>query len=206
MTDLDRALADITAMRRQMTQATMFRGYGPAALAATGVVAMLGAAMQAVWIDVPVQNFSSYLVLWMLVAMAAVAIIVIEAVRRSTQEHSGLADDMLKAAAEQFLPAALAGVLLTAVIATQVPQAIWMLPGLWQIVLSLGVAAACNSLPRPMIAVSLWYLGCGVACLAYTQGGAALSPWAMGVPFGVGQILSAVLLKFCFGGDDGEAS
>jgi hypothetical protein len=193
MSDLDRALADISAMRRQMTQATLFRGYGPAALAATGG-----------WIAAPLQEFASYLALWTLVATAAIAIIAIEAVRRSSQEHGGLADDMLKAAAEQFLPAALAGVLLTAVIGARVPDAIWMLPGLWQIVLSLGVAAACTSLPRPMIAVSLWYLGCGLACLVFASDGAALSPWAMGLPFGIGQILSAVLLKHSFGGDDGE--
>ncbi len=204
MSDLDRALADISAMRRQMTQATLFRGYGPAALAATGGVAMLGAAMQAAWIAAPLREFASYLVLWTLVAIAAIAIIAIEAIRRSSQAHGGLADDMLKAAAEQFLPAALAGVLLTAVIGTQVPDAIWMLPGLWQIVLSLGIAAACTSLPRPMIVVSLWYLGCGLACLVYASGAAALSPWAMGIPFGVGQMLAAVLLKQCFGGDDDE--
>jgi hypothetical protein len=204
MSDLDRALADISAMRRQMTQATLFRGYGPAALAATGGVAMLGAAMQATWVPAPLQEFASYVVLWTLVAIAAIAIIAIEAVRRSTQEHGGLADDMLKAAAEQFLPAALAGVLLTAVIGSKVPDAIWMLPGLWQIVLSLGVAAACTSLPRPMIAVSLWYLCCGLACLTYASGTLALSPWAMGLPFGIGQVMAAVLLKHCFGGDNGE--
>ena len=35
MRDLDRALADITAIRSQMARGTEFRGYGPVTMAAT---------------------------------------------------------------------------------------------------------------------------------------------------------------------------
>jgi hypothetical protein len=79
-----------------------------------------------------------------------------------------------------------------------------MLPGLWQILFSLGVFASCRSLPRPMLAVAIWYLACGLACLVLAKGAYALSPWAMGVPFLVGQMLAAILLKHSFGGGDGE--
>jgi hypothetical protein len=205
MTELDRALADITAMRRQLSHATLFRGFGPAALAMTGAVAALGGVMQGILIPDPVRDVASYLVLWTLVATAAVVIIGLEAVRRASQEHGGLADDMLKAAARQFLPAGLAGVLLTGVIVTRAPEVIWMLPGLWQIILSLGVAAAAASLPRPMIVVCLWYLACGLACLVVATRGDVLSPWAMAAPFAIGQALSALLLKYSFGGGDDEA-
>jgi len=41
------------------------------------------------------------------------------------------------------------------------PQSLWMLPGLWQIVFSLGVLASRRSLPRPMFAAGVWYLGAG---------------------------------------------
>jgi hypothetical protein len=34
--DLDKALADISTIRSQIAAGTAFRGYGPAALAATG--------------------------------------------------------------------------------------------------------------------------------------------------------------------------
>ena len=205
MTELDQALANITAIRQQMARGTLFRGYGPAALATSGLLAMGAALAQHAWLPAPLQDIGAYLSLWVAVALASTVLIASEAVRRSQQAHGGLADDMLKASAEQFLPAALVGVLLTAVITQKVPQIMWTLPGLWQIVLSLGIAAACTSLPRPMMAISLWYLGCGLACLVYANDGHALSPWAMGVPFGVGQLLAAGLLKHCFGGDDEHA-
>jgi hypothetical protein len=111
---------------------------------------------------------------------------------------------MLRAAAGDFLPSAVGGMLLTAVLVRFAPSSLWMLPGLWQILFSLGVFASCRSLPRPMIATAVWYLVAGLACLALARGTQALSPWAMGLPFGLGQFLAAYLLRKSFGGGDGE--
>ena len=116
-----------------------------------------------------------------------------------------MSSDMLRAAAEQFVPAAVAGVLVTLVLTQTAEATLWMLPGLWQILISLGVFASCRSLPRPMIAVAIWYLGCGLACLVLAVGEHALSPLAMGVPFFVGQMLSALIINRSFGGGHGEA-
>jgi hypothetical protein len=41
MSDLHNALGDISNIRKQMARSTQFRGYGPATLAGTGVVALL---------------------------------------------------------------------------------------------------------------------------------------------------------------------
>jgi hypothetical protein len=112
---------------------------------------------------------------------------------------------MLRAAAESFLPAGAAGVLLTLVLLHSAADELWMLPGLWQILFSLGVFASCRSLPRPMIAVALWYLGSGIGCLALANGSDGLSPWLMGVPFFGGQLLAAALLKQTSGAGDGES-
>ena len=47
MDDLNKALGDISSIRRQVARSTEFRGYGPATLAATGGIAVLAAASQA---------------------------------------------------------------------------------------------------------------------------------------------------------------
>jgi hypothetical protein len=204
MQDLHRALADIAEIRGQMARGTVFRGYGPAALVVTGGLAVLAALAQAVFIPDPAADILRYLALWVATAVAAVIIVGAEAVRRSRRVHSGLADDMIQAAAEQFLPAAVTGALLTFVLLRFAPDALWMLPGLWQLVYSLGVFASCRSLPRSMTAVAVWYLATGLACVAFASGSQAFSPWAMGLPFGVGQVLAAVLLQRSDGGHDGE--
>jgi hypothetical protein len=46
MRDLDKALADILAIRSQIAAGTAFRGYGPATVAATAGVALITAILQ----------------------------------------------------------------------------------------------------------------------------------------------------------------
>ena len=43
MSDLNKALGDISSIRRQMARSTEFRGYGPATLCATGLIAVMAA-------------------------------------------------------------------------------------------------------------------------------------------------------------------
>jgi hypothetical protein len=49
----------------------------------------------------------------------------------------------------------------------------------------------------------VWYLVTGLSCLAFASGAAALSPLAMGIPFGFGQLFAAALI-YRVGGDDGR--
>ena len=203
MLDLDRALTDIRAMKSQLARGTEFRGYGPATFAVTGVLALMAAWTQDRWIDDPANDVLAYVGLWAATAILSAVIIGIEVVTRSRRVHSGLADEMVLAAAEQLLPAMVTGALLTFVVMRFAPQSAWMLPGLWQIVLSLGVFASCRSLPAPLFAVGVWYLATGLACLAFANGEHAFSAWAMGAPFGVGQFLTALLIHL-IGVPDGE--
>jgi hypothetical protein len=112
---------------------------------------------------------------------------------RTRRIHSGLSSEMLRMAVEQFLPSAVAGLLVTIVLLRYVPNATWMLPGLWQVIFALGIFSSCRFLPRPMIAAGAWYLLTGLSCLAM-GGSLALSPWAMGISYGAGQLLVAVVL------------
>jgi hypothetical protein len=112
---------------------------------------------------------------------------------RTRRIHSGLADEMIRMAMEQFLPSVGAGALITLVLVRYVPAALWMLPGIWQIIFSLGVFSSCRFLPRPVAAVGAWYLLMGLTCIALGDS-RALSPWAMGIPYGAGQLLVAWIL------------
>jgi len=202
MKDLERALADITAIRSQLARGSEFRGYGPVTVAATGLLALLAAALQALFLPDPAGNPLGYLGLWVGMAVVAVALTGGEMIARTRRIHGGFADDMLYAAVEQFVPAGVAGTLLTVVLYRFAPQSLWMLPGLWQLVFSLGVFASCRSLPRGMFAVGVWYLVAGLATLALSAS-APFSPLAM-VPFGVGQLLMALVIWRATGEHDGQ--
>jgi hypothetical protein len=195
MNDLNKALGDISSIRRQVARTTEFRGYGPATLAATGGIAILAAAAQALWLPDPVNRIPAYLAIWISTALVSSALIGVQTVTRAHRMHSGMADEMIRMAVEQFLPAAGVGALMTIVLVRFAPSVLWMLPGLWQVIFSLGVFSSCRFLPRPMVAAGAWYLLTGLICitLADTR---ALSPWVMGIPFGAGQLLVAGILFF----------
>ena len=205
MRDLDKALTDIRAMRSQIARGTEFRGYGPVTVALTGLLAMAAAWVQSQWIETPTQAVGDYLGLWIATAALSVIVIGMEVITRSRRIHSELAEEMILAAVWQLLPAMAAGVLLTFVLMQYAPESLWLLPGLWQIILSLGVFASCRSLPAPLVLCALWYLATGLACLAWAQNELALSPWAMGAPFGIGQLLAAALLQIVGAGDEEDA-
>jgi hypothetical protein len=195
MNDLNRALGDISSIRRQMARSTEFRGYGPATLAATGVFAIAASAAQTRWLVDPANHISTYLSIWIATAVLSAALIGTQMLTRSRRMHSEMADEMIRMAVEQFLPSVGAGALITLVIVRFVPTTVWMLPGIWQVVFSLGVFSSCRFLPRPMAAAGVWYLLTGLFCIALADG-RALSPWAMGIPYGAGQLLVAGILHF----------
>ena len=73
MSDLDKALADIITIRSQIAAGTAFRGYGPAAVAATGGVALLTAVLQYVLLTDPTDHPLTFLVGWALAAAVSQA-------------------------------------------------------------------------------------------------------------------------------------
>jgi hypothetical protein len=195
MDDLNKALGDISSIRRQVARSTEFRGYGPATLASTGVIALLAAGAQTLWLPDPANHISAYLGIWIWTALLSAALIGGQMYTRTRRIHSEMADEMIRMAVEQFLPSVGAGLLITIVLVRYAPTVLWMLPGVWQVIFSLGVFSSCRFLPRLVAAAGVWYLLTGMICIALADV-RSLSPWAMGIPYGLGQLLVAGILLF----------
>ena len=204
MSDLDKALADISAIRSQLAAGTAFRGYGPAAIAATSAVALITSILQYLFLDDPTHNPLTFLSGWAAAAALSGAMIWTEMVARTRRHHSGLADTMLYQALEQFLPAGIAGVLLAVTLWKFAPETLWLLPGLWQVLTSLGVFASVRSLPRTVALAGGWYFVAGFVVLVLASHSHALSPWTMGIPFVIGQALMSAIIYFASGESDAE--
>ena len=204
MRDLDKALADIITIRSQLAAGTAFRGYGPAAIAATSGTALATAVLQYLFLADPTKNPLTFFLGWGAAATLSVAMIWIEMLLRTRRHHSGLADAMLYQAVEQFLPAGTAGGLLALMLWKFAPETLWLLPGLWQILTSLGVFASVRALPRTVAFAGGWYFVAGFVVLVFASQSRALSPWTMGLPFVIGQALMAAILYFAPKDSDGE--
>jgi hypothetical protein len=192
--ELREALTQITEIRLQLARTEVFRGYRAMPVAFSGGVALLAAVIQAVTIADPMLQIGPYLALWIGAAVVSGLAAGLEMIVRARNATSPLTRELTWLALEQFCPCLLAGALLTVVLVRAAPASLWMLPGLWQIVYSLGIFASCRLLPRATFWVAVFYLGTGLAILAVGPGDAALSPWTMGLPFGAGQLLAAAVL------------
>lgn len=194
--ELREALTQISEIRSRMAQAETFRGYRSATVGFSGVLALSAATMQFLWIPEPTKQIAAYLALWIGAAAIAVVTTAIELSLRCYRSASPLRNQLTWLAVEQFAPCLVAGALLTYALVSFAPETLWMLPGLWAILFGLGVFASCRLLPRQTIWVGAYYIASGVICLALARGDAALSPWAMVSPFGIGQLLTAGILYF----------
>jgi hypothetical protein len=190
--ELREALTQITEIRHQLARTEVFRGYRAMPVAFSGVVGLLAALVQAVTISEPIVQIVPYLMIWIGAAVVSAFAAGLEMVIRARNSASPLTRELTWLALEQFCPSLVAGALVTIVLLRAVPDGLWMLPGLWQILYSLGIFASCRLLPKPTFWVAVFYLGSGLAVLA--QGEAALGPWSMGLPFAIGQLLAALVL------------
>jgi len=200
MKDLQQALSEIHSIRTQVARGTEFHGYGPASIAASGILALAVAAAQTQWMAKSAKaDLAIWLGVWAGTAVVSVFLTGLETFVRAQRVHLGFAKEMVQSAVAQFLPAVMVGFLLAVVMMRVAPQECWMLPGLWELIFSLGVFASCRFLPRQMFAVGVWYLAAGLFCLVAGSATRSLSPWTMGIPFGVGQLLVAAVLQFRYG-------
>ncbi|MBI4724305.1 MAG: hypothetical protein HY765_04785 [Rhodomicrobium sp.] len=196
MSDLEQALADITHIKSQLAAGTMFRGFGPMVIAATASLAAATSAAQLIWVETLAGSAERLLTCWIVTAVVCAVLIATEMIARSRRHHGGLSTAMILNAIEQFLPAGFAGCVVAAVFFTFAPDGLWLLPGLWQILVALGLFAALRSLPRAAIFAGAWYFLAGAFVLIIASQSRTVSPLMMGVPFAIGQSLLAAVLHF----------
>ena len=192
--DLSNALDQISEIRRQMARTHVFRGYRAPTTAATGLAALLAAAVQPFVIPRPWLNLPAYLTLWCGLALLSAVIFATGMVLRCRRLASPLQNERTLDAVERFIPSLVTGAILTVVYLRFLTEHMWMLPGLWAICFSLGLFASRTLLPHGITFVAGYYTIAGCLSLIYARGPHAFSPWAMGLTFGVGQLLCAAVL------------
>ncbi len=133
-------------------------------------MALLAAGLQSLTVQDPVQQINSYLGLWIGAAVISTMSAVVEMGIRARHATSPLTRELTLLAMEQFCPCLVAGALLTLVLVHAATESVWMLPGLWQVLYSLGIFASGRLLPRSMFGVAVFYLMTGLGSLALMQG------------------------------------
>ena len=192
--ELHEALEQISAIRGHLVTAETFRGYRAVPAAATGVVALLAALAQPTLAGDPVVQPVWYVMLWVGAAVLCAAGVGAQMLHGYLNCASAHRRATTRIVVGQLLPSLTTGALLTWILTWRHPDLVALLPGLWAMLVSLGVFASRRHLPRTIGWVGLYYLVCGAAILHYLPGREALAPWVMGATFGVGQLAAAMVL------------
>ncbi|MGE3172560.1 MAG: hypothetical protein AB7O97_08015 [Planctomycetota bacterium] len=183
--ELRDAFDQISTIRTQLAATDRLRGLRALPVALSGGLALLAAMAQALWIPDPLRAPLPWLVLWIGAATISALAAALEIARRVRESGSRLSVANAVLAVQQFTPCLVVGAIVTTFVALRLPELLWLLPGLWQLVFGLGNLAAVRLLPPPAFAVGAWYLATGA--LSLWLGEAALQPWVMGLPFALGQ-------------------
>lgn len=201
MSDIERALAELSDIRAQLATATRFRGYAPELLVGIAMIAALLMAAQYAWPDSLAATDLQHVLVWgALLALSNIAI-AMEAITRSRHRHGGMAQAMLGSALRVQLPAGMVCLVIALAICCFAPETAWIVPGIWLMMIGIVAFASQPILPKPIVWAGLWYslAGAVVIVLAGAQG--RLSGWMMGAPLIVGHLMIAWTLKY-----EGEAS
>jgi hypothetical protein len=201
--ELREALDSIATIRRRMAETEVFRGYRALPVAVSAVLAVSAGFLQPVVVPRPDRDLPGYVALWSAVAFLSVAAAGLAMFLRDRVAGTSLTRPVTWLAVGQFVPCLVAAAAVTAVVVRVAPEVGWALPGLWQVFFSQGVFASCRLLPRAAFAVGAFYLVAGIVTLVLARGPDALSPWAMAVPFGVGQLAAAAVLYWTLERTDG---
>src|SRR5258706_3604114 len=162
------ALSQISEIRQQIAKTQVFRGYRSATVAFPAAVALVAAGLQRVVAPDPLHSIRAYLILWLAAAVVSILVIAAEMIHRG--RRSPLQAQVTVLAVELFLPCLVAGAMLTYVLFRFATQALWMLPGLWAILFSLGAYASSRLLPRATFWAAGVYLIAGGLFLMYAKG------------------------------------
>jgi hypothetical protein len=199
--DLSEALEQIDTIHAHLARGEQYRGYRPLALALSGLAGLLAALLQP--LVVPEADGSAFVVYWLLVALGCAVLAGATTLLGYLLHQDGFGRRQTRIVVRQFLPCLVAGAVVTAALVRPERRdwAVSLLPGLWALLFGLGTVASLPYLPRLAGLVATWYLLAGVVLL-HVAGGPVPSGWSVGLPFGLGQLLAALVLVTARRGED----
>jgi hypothetical protein len=190
--ELRDAIDRISAIHSQLAATGQLRSLRALPVAFSGLLAIAAALLQPFLVGDPLQSPAAYALHWCSAAIASATVAAVATAQGVWRHRDALGPANARHALVQFLPCLLVGAFVTWFVVVRLPQQLWLLPGLWQLLFGLGNLAAHRLLPAPAVLVGVAFLATGACCLWF--GERALDPWAMGLPFAGGQLALAAIL------------
>jgi hypothetical protein len=192
VSDVGRALEQIAEIHQHLAKGEIYRGWRSLPVASSGLVGIAAATWQsAASRPIDPWNFTVY---WLAVGAFALLVGCSEIGWHYIARATATERRRSRQVVGQFLPALVAGAVVTGALVRLSPALAALLPGLWALFFGVGIFSARPYVPRASGFVALYYWTAGLLLLWVSQGIDLLSPWAVGGTFGFGQLLAAAVL------------
>ena len=188
MSDVEQAIAQIADIRARLAASSRFRGYAPESVAILGLLSAVLTAMQVLWPDRFAASGVQLVRDWGLLLAGGCLCIAAEAVLRTLRANDGMASPALLTALRVVIPSTVMAASVCAAVIVYAPQACWIVPGTWQMLIGLAVFSSYPFMPRRIAWPGTWFMISGAAGLFLAGRQGDLSPLQVGVPFVVGHV------------------
>lgn len=191
--DLTNALDRIEEIHAQIAKAEVFRGYRPIPVAVAGAIGLLAGWLQP---RLVASGDDGTAFLWYWLCVAALNVVLIGGVVgvAHLRERDPFARRQTRRVVGQFVPCLVAGAAVSLTLPALDPGLVRLLPGIWALLLGLGIFASRPYLARATGWVALFFLLAGTALLAFPTSDLARLGALHGTVFGVGLLAAAVVL------------
>jgi hypothetical protein len=191
--EIQEALEQLDEIHHQVSRSSHYRGYRSVLTALVGGLALLAALLQPRWVHE--GEPLTFVFFWVGVAALGAALPLGHILYHYLAHEGALERRKTRLVVGQFLPCVFAGAFLTISICQLNESMIVVLPGLWSILFALGIYASKPYLPNAIQWMAgSFFLG-GILLLSLIPSGSSLSPWGMGLDFGLGMFLGALVLR-----------
>lgn len=191
--DLTNALDRIEEIHAQIAKGEVFRGYRPIPVAVAGAIGLLAGWLQP---RLLASGDDGTAFLWYWLCVAALNVVLIGGVVgvAHLRERDPFARRHTRRVVGQFVPCLAAGAAVSLALPALDPGLVRLLPGIWALLLGLGIFASRPYLARATGWVALFFLLAGSALLAFPTADLARLGTLHGTVFGVGLLAAAVVL------------
>lgn len=191
--DLTNALDRIEEIHAQIAKGEVFRGYRPIPVAGAGAIGLLAGWLQSRVLPAG-DDGTGFLWYWMSVAALNVLLIGGVIGAGHLREPDPFARRHTRQVVGQFVPCLAAGAAVSLTLPALDPGLVRLLPGIWALLLGLGIFASRPYLARATGWVALFFVLAGTALLAFPTPDLARLGGRNGAVFGLGLLAAAVVL------------
>lgn len=188
------ALEQILEIHTHLAKSEIFRGYRATQTMCIGIAALVFAIIQAQFFKP--SDAVSFVKSWIIFGTGIVIWVGSNLLYQYIVNENSLKRYQTIIVARQFLPSLVAGFILTFIMITIGEKGVIFLPGIWSLLFGLGLISMLPYLPKLVMGVGAFYLVAGSLLVYIVRFGMSLSPWGMGLTFGLGNIASAIILYF----------